>query len=306
MVKWFKDDKELNINIATNYKAMIEDGKPVLVINYLDGKDESTYSCQVGNKKSVGSFVIEEHKDDEVRPFPSLDDQQQKQVILHTDIPSDDVSNITWFKDDKEIDVTNSDKYIITTSQGHVALVLKDMEENKLSTYSCKVGNEVTQVVTMPTDEESQPQRLRSIVADGVTMTEKPQDKDQSTLGSLFPPFITIKGKEKLISQTMREIKIESSCASDEIDSIIWFKNGSRIDLSDKEKYDVVDKSGQVVLVIKDVNLNDEGQYTCFVNDREVSTTSLAFEGNGETLLHVMQTSSQLTSTVTWKEVFCY
>ncbi|XP_077997811.1 obscurin-like [Glandiceps talaboti] len=245
---WLKDHIELDVTDTDKYNATIKDGKAALVIRDVDKDDQAEYTCQVGEMEASTELKITKEPEEILQKHkPEI--RSEKIIMLNTDIPASDVEDTTWFKDGIELDLTDTDKYDVTVKDGKASLVIKDVDKDDQAKYTCQVGSvEASTKLRLPEEPEE------------ILLIQKPERRGKKTVSLTTDIPIT------------------------DVKDTTWFKDGIELDVTDTDKYDVTVKDGKASLIIKDVDKDDQAQYTCQVGSVEASSELILPEEPGETL----------------------
>ncbi|CAF2489671.1 unnamed protein product [Rotaria sp. Silwood2] len=238
----------------------LANGKPVTV---KEGY-ETTYDMKTGiatlsvkniTTKHAGPITIraenaagtaEETVNINVRSAPILlKPLTDTEVITNSDasftceFQSSPTANIQWFHDGKPINATPN-KYDITydTKTNQHKLIIKNTTLNDHGTYSAKATNELGHIQT-----------------------------DAKLYVINAPDFVSgLKDKTVIAKETIElNVKVNGTPQP----TLTWLKAGKEIKPDDK-KYSIVpiDKDGNAKLIIKDINEDDHGLYSCIAKNK--------------------------------------
>ncbi|RXN00522.1 Titin [Acipenser ruthenus] len=144
-VTWSKDKKD--IRAAGNYKITCIDDTPRLTILKADKGDSGQYSCEasndIGKDSCTAQVAVKERRVPPTftkKPSESIEDTEGKIIKLEGRVSGSQPMNISWFKDDQEIQL--SDSYDMSFKSNVVQLCLKKARLSDTGSYTCKVSNE--------------------------------------------------------------------------------------------------------------------------------------------------------------------
>lgn len=137
LVKWFKDDEELEFNDLI--KLSIDGKKQCLSVKNVDITDSGRYSCKVGDEISEAVLTVEEPLVDFTVRLPEVTlVPPNTDAILTVELSNPNVQ-VTWFKKSKII--KQSPKYDIFVEGSVRRLVIHDASGDDISEYSCIAQN---------------------------------------------------------------------------------------------------------------------------------------------------------------------
>ncbi|XP_070569693.1 obscurin-like protein 1 [Ptychodera flava] len=234
-VTWLKDGIEVDLTDIDKFEVKDQSGKVALVIKDIGKDDEGKYSCQVKDEEVSIEMHISEEGPQKV-PVPKVVEKKDyEEVTLETNLPIEDIGDAVWLKDGVEIDITDSDKYVVKADNEKAILVIKNVGPDDEALYTCKAG-------------------------------------DKKVHSNLVLSEADTIGKVKIERQKRQEAILETDLPVSDVSEITWLKDGSVIDTTDTDKYDVRVDDGKAVLVVKDIDAEDEAKYICKVRDKEAST----------------------------------
>lgn len=212
LVRWFKDDKELQF--SEHIQLSIDGKRQKLKIYNSELSDAGVYSCQVGKQKSVARLKVEEPAVEFIKRLPDV-----TLVPLNTDAvfvvelsPSD--VPVKWLKKGKEI--KPSDKYIII-SEGNVRkLIVKNATEEDQTDYTVVALNVQstsklkTEIIETPPKITVDKKDYKVKKGEEVTMeakyTARPQPEDEWTVNGKV--VVTSKKIKKTITESSASLTI--------------------------------------------------------------------------------------------------
>ena len=222
LVRWFKDDKELQF--SEHVQLSIDGKRQKLKIYNTELSDAGVYSCQVGKQKSSAKLTVEQPAVDFIRRLPDV-----TLVPLNTDatfvveLSPPDVP-VKWFRKGKEI--KPSDKYIITSEGGVRKLVVKNVTEEDQTEYTALAANvksssklKIEIIETPPkiiADTKEFKVRKGEDVILEVKYTARPQPTDEWIVDGMLiqkSKRITSKLTESSASLTIRQVEEEDAGA---------------------------------------------------------------------------------------------
>lgn len=183
LVRWFKDDKELQF--SEHIQLSIDGKRQKLKIYNSKLSDAGVYSCQVGKQKSVARLTVEEPTVEFIKRLPDV-----TLVTLKTDatfvveLSLADVP-VKWLKKGKEI--KPSEKHVIISEGNIHKLIVKNATEDDEVDYTVVASNIrstsllKTEIVETPpkitTDKKDYEVKKGDDVTMEVKYTAQPQPK---------------------------------------------------------------------------------------------------------------------------------
>lgn len=205
LVRWFKDDKELQF--SEHVQLFIDGKRQKLKIYNSESSDAGIYSCQVGKQKSSARLTVEEPAVQFIKRLPSVTlVPVNTDAVFEVELNPDDVP-VKWYKKGKEI--KPSDKYVISSSGKTRKLIVKDATEDDETDYSVVAANVQsmsqlkTEMVGTPPKITPEQKEYKVKENDDVTLevkfTGKPQPTDEWTVNG------KVIKKSKKMSKTVTE-----------------------------------------------------------------------------------------------------
>lgn len=143
LVKWFKDDKEIEFDELTTLK--IDGKKQCLSVKNVDVNDAGRYSCHVGDDISQASLSVEEPLVEFLLKLPEVTIvTRNSDATLLVELSNPNV-NVTWFKKNKII--TPAAKYEMFSEGSTRRLIIRDATDEDISNYSCIAHNVKTTTI---------------------------------------------------------------------------------------------------------------------------------------------------------------
>lgn len=234
-VTWFKDGEKITSKSHPKVEMAHEGKVRKLILRKASVHDEGEYTCVLDEDQECRAelYVIE-------LP-PKLLRPLEDQTVAIGDTASFEIelskgdALVKWFKDDKEIRFS---EHIQLSIDGKVQkLKIYDTQREDASTYSCKIGDQIS--VAKLTVEE--PAAQFTLKLPEVTLATKTKDA---------------------------EFTVELSNPDVEV---TWYKKGKKI-VPDK-KHEVFVEGTVRRLVIHNTNEDDEGEITCACENIKSKTT---------------------------------
>ncbi|XP_023933258.1 titin isoform X1 [Lingula anatina] len=224
-----------------------------LSIRDVRSDDEAEYTLKVGDKESTAKVSVEEIPVEITQPLKDISAKESANITLQAEV-SKDTAEVKWLKDGIEIQL---DERHDVEAEGKIRrLSIKDVKSDDEAEYTLKVGDKES---TAKVSVEEIPIEITQLL------------KDISTKESAD---ITLQAE---VSKETAEVK--------------WLKDGVEIKVD--ERHDVEAEGKIRRLSIRDVQSDDEAEYTLKVGDKE-SKAKLSVE---EIPVEIIQPLQDITAT---------
>ncbi|KAG8174364.1 hypothetical protein JTE90_011416 [Oedothorax gibbosus] len=150
LISWFKQDSQGNFNKLSSNPGMNISNDGTLTINNVNENDEGKYRCKASNdveEELIGDFFLtvyvparfeEKFKVESVR--------QGDSAVLRCDVTGDQPISIVWFKDKRELEITEASRYekFETFQKNGVnsELFIRNVDRRDGALYSCTATND--------------------------------------------------------------------------------------------------------------------------------------------------------------------
>jgi len=240
-VTWYKNGEKLEYTPG-KYEISRRENRCILKIKNADPSDAAEYTCEVEGDKTSCKVTIEEPDYDFERPLTDADAYEKETAEFECEV-NDEEATVQWYREDKKIDI-NDPKYFCVQDGKKRRLRIANISGKDEGIYKCMVQNKVTSA--------------KLYVA----------------------PDVVIKEQLKNLRKVEGEVaKMQCKVKNPKNYPIKWFKNGKEITVP-SDKYEVTEEDGRQTLTIKDLKLDDAGDYSCKIGDRETSAKLTVDEGS--------------------------
>ncbi|XP_034744172.1 obscurin isoform X25 [Etheostoma cragini] len=222
------------IKKSHKYDISQEDKVMKLTIHNVSAQDSGEYSCEVvGGATTKAKLEIREPIHQFTKALIDSQAEERSSVALLCET-AQTPSTVIWLKGHTELKAGG--RYEMSQKKGVLTLTIKDLEEKDTDIYTCDVG------------------------------TAKSMAK--VTVNALPASF-----KEKLKNQEKKQGETVTLCCklSKPVDCVQW-KKGSEI-LKAGEKYEMNLQETSCELQIKNLEVEDSGEYSCMCVDQKTSAT---------------------------------
>ncbi|RCN47218.1 immunoglobulin I-set domain protein [Ancylostoma caninum] len=240
-VSWFKDDKPVEIdNVHVISK---EEGSGQFTLTIRDSKvtDKGKYSCRASNVAGEATTEASVHIAKEssapqftefLKPMKVMEKETVKLSVTVSGVPQPQVS---WFKDDKPVEIDNVHTIVKDEGSGHYTLTIHDTKVTDVGKYSCKATNEAGEART-----EASVHITKEVAGPQFTEFLKPmhiQEKETVTLS------VTVTGVPQ--------------------PQVSWYKDNQPVEIDNVHVISKDEGSGHFTLTIHDTKVTDVGRYSC-------------------------------------------
>ncbi|XP_054623330.1 obscurin isoform X7 [Dunckerocampus dactyliophorus] len=222
------------IKKSQKYDIRKEERVMKLVIYSVSAQDSGEYSCEVvGGATTKARLQVKEPIHEFTKALKDIQADEKTSVTMQCET-AQTPSIVTWLKGHTELKAGG--RFEMCQKEGALTLTIKQLKEEDGDIYTCDVG------------------------------TAKSMAK--VTVKALPTTF-----KEKLKNQEVKEGDTVTLCCelSKSAANIQWRK-GSEI-LADGEKYEVKQREASCKLCIKNLEVDDSGEYSCLCGDQKTSAT---------------------------------
>ncbi|EYB87861.1 hypothetical protein Y032_0256g374 [Ancylostoma ceylanicum] len=262
-VEWFKDDKPVEIdNVHVISK---EEGSGQFTLTIQDSKvtDIGKYSCRASNVAGEARTEASVHIAKEssapqftefLTPMKVMEKETVKLSVTVSGVPQPQVS---WFKDDKLIEIDNVHTVVKDEGSGHYTLTIHDTKVTDVGKYSCTATNEAGEART-----EASVHITKEVAGPQFTEFLKPvrvQEKETVTLS------VTVTGVPQ--------------------PQVSWFKDNQPVEIDNVHVVSKDEGSGHFTLTIHDTKVTDVGKYSC-------KATNEAGEARTEATVNIAKASA--------------
>ncbi|GAB1597549.1 hypothetical protein Ahia01_000031400, partial [Argonauta hians] len=203
-----------------------------LVISNVNLNDSGEYSCIIGELSTSAKLHVEEIKPEFTKHLKDLTVKEEEIATFVCELSKENVK-VDWFKNGTKI--TANERIKIVTEKRIQKLIINKVTLEDYGEYSCTIGNVSTKA---------------KLIVDEI--------KPEFTKGL----------KENQVNEFE---DTEFSCeVSKENIQVIWYKDGKQIQ-TDK-RIQTITESKTHKLVIRDVKVEDQGEYKCMIG--EISTSA--------------------------------
>ncbi|XP_023259573.1 obscurin [Seriola lalandi dorsalis] len=222
------------IRKSQRYDISQEDKVMKLIIHNVSAQDSGEYSCEVvGGATTKAQLEIKEPVHNFTEALKDSQADEKSSVTLQC-ATAQTPSTVIWLKGHTELKAGG--RYEMSQKERVLTLTIKHLEEKDTDIYTCDVGTAKT-------------------IA-------------KVTIKALPASF-----KEKLKNQDRKEGEsVTLSCALSKPAANVQWKKGSEI-LEGGEKYEMKQKDTCLELQIKDLKVEDSGDYSCVCGDQKTSAT---------------------------------
>ncbi|XP_077955749.1 obscurin isoform X1 [Gasterosteus aculeatus] len=232
-VKWAKESKA--IKKSQKYDICQEEKILKLTVRNVSAQDSGEYSCEVvGGATTKAKLEIREPIHKFTKALMDSRAEEKSSLTLQCQT-AQTASAVTWLKGHAEL--TAGGRYEMSQKGEILTLTIKHLEEEDTDIYTCDVGT------------------AKSMAK--VTVDAPPANF-----------------KEKLKNQEKKEGESVTLCCklSKPADCVQW-KKGSEIILKSGGKYDMKQEETSCELQIKNLEVEDSGEYYCTCGDQKTSAT---------------------------------
>ncbi|EJD75389.1 immunoglobulin I-set domain-containing protein, variant, partial [Loa loa] len=261
-IDWFKGKSLMQI-VPGKTDRISHDLLEVLVISHLSLMDGDIYSIRVNDVIYPVAYLIVENADassekinDDIHfisPPQTLFVMEGQPSIISCQVGSAD-AKIQWCKDNKKWVTENERIRLETDHFGYHRIIIDKSELEDQGTYYAFLGDQFT-TVTLVVEERIDERE--------VTISALGTDTDEDDYHEYLVPF----GSTATIS-----CELEST---DEVQKLVWRKDGKRIEFSDDGKVEHVVNGLKHYLVIHDTQADDSASYSICINDIEFKIAHL-------------------------------
>ncbi|KAM6989312.1 obscurin [Tautogolabrus adspersus] len=222
------------IKKSQKYEISQEDKVMKLIIHTVSAQDSGEYSCEVvGGATTKAKLEIKEPSHKFTKVLKDSQAEEKSCVTLQCET-AQTPSTVVWLKGHTELKAGG--RYEMSQKEGVLTLTIKHLEEKDTDIYTCDVG------------------------------TAKSMAK--LTVNALPASFI-----ESLKNQEIKEGEsVTLCCKISKPSSNIQWKKGSEI-LKAGEKYGMKQRESSCELQMKNLKVDDGGEYFCICGDQKTSAT---------------------------------
>ncbi|XP_065810254.1 obscurin isoform X2 [Labrus bergylta] len=222
------------IKKSQKYEISQEDKVMKLIIHSVSAQDSGEYSCEVvGGATTKAKLEIKEPSHKFTKVLKDSQAEEKSCVTLQCET-AQTPSTVVWLKGHTELKAGG--RYEMSQKEGVLTLTIKHLEEKDTDIYTCDVG------------------------------TAKSMAK--LTVNALPASFIeNLKNQEKKEGES-----VTLCCKISKPSSNIQWKKGSEI-LTAGEKYRIKQRESSCELQMKNLKVDDGGEYFCICGDQKTSAT---------------------------------
>jgi hypothetical protein len=236
---WLKDNIDIKFSVGSDrFTKKVVENIYTLVIPEAKLEDAGTYACTVKLTKTSCTVKVLEKP---VEVMKMLEDQEvvEKQTATFACSLSKPRLKVSWYKNGQKL---SESKRIQFVQEGKVyKLVINDAQLDDAAEYKIKFGEEAESNAQLMVKDA--PASLKSKLDD--------KEATEEDLSVFFEVELTKKAKRS--------------------DQIKWTLNGKKIDSDVDARYSIESNDKKSKLIIKNVRLEDEGNYALEVNGTKTS-----------------------------------
>ncbi|XP_050925915.1 obscurin isoform X11 [Lates calcarifer] len=222
------------IKKSQKYDISQEDKVMKLTIHNVSAQDSGEYSCEVvGGATTRAQLEIKEPIHKFIKPLKDSQADEKGSVTLQCET-AQTPSVVIWLKGHTELKAGG--RYEMSQKEGVLTLTIKRLEEKDTDIYTCDVGTAKSMAKV-------------TVKALPASFTEKLKNQD----------------KKEGETVTLR-------CELSKPAADVQWKKGSEI-LKAGEKYEMKQQDSSLELHIKDLKVEDSGEYSCVCGDQKTSAT---------------------------------
>ncbi|XP_025423040.1 obscurin isoform X6 [Sipha flava] len=240
-LRFFKGDREitdedLRVQILEVNK---EQGLYELILPDIKPEDAGEYRVVASNKYSEESCSC----------VVTVTNEKDLWAGMQTDIPVDGTPKFTWLKNGKPFNPEERFKVLFKDDEDSLALVFQNVKPEDAGLYTCIAST------------------CHGKISCSAELSVQGVVKD---IHLPYAPRITIESKE-LETKILSTAIIEAKVTSDPSPTIVWFKNDE--ELIENERIKIMFEDDIAAVVIKNVEVEDEGEYKIYAKNDEGSAT---------------------------------
>uniref|UniRef100_A0A8C4S6I9 Ig-like domain-containing protein n=1 Tax=Erpetoichthys calabaricus TaxID=27687 RepID=A0A8C4S6I9_ERPCA len=297
-IVWQKDN--LDIPVGGNVNISVDRNVHILEIRSLQLSDKGLYSCKATNRFGTDLCSAELQVIDKPKKLKPVDSIKGSFAHLECLVSGSLPMSVIWFKDDKEISV--SDKFQCTFYENAACLEINRLDSSDSGSYTCMATNQagsdqcsgplivkgwlycffLSFFLIFMTNGRMFESKVTSAFShlfpppqfnlEPPTITEKPPSKDVlpgsrvqfKVLVSGTPP-LTMKwykdNKDLSLMKPGQSKKFECQVTGTPVITVSWYRDGSEIISSGK--YHISFDNSLVTLEITGASVDDSGLYVC-------------------------------------------
>ncbi|XP_074600440.1 uncharacterized protein LOC141854581 isoform X3 [Brevipalpus obovatus] len=237
LISWFKDGRRLSQSPKVSITQT--DGISKLTLKNANDDNAGLYTCKAdndtGQDETQANVSVNPPQEAPkfIRPLRDIAGQPGKNITLETEVTGFPSPKITWYQNGRKL--SESSNISISESDGICKLVLRNISESSIGTFSCKAENPLGQDETRSNVSVQSPIKF---------------------IKSLPPKMDVPEGDsfrlEAQLSGPLDQAEIK------------WLKDGKEIP-EDRRHRISVDQDGKIVLIVEDSSPNDVGNYQVVV-----------------------------------------
>ncbi|XP_070829419.1 obscurin [Chaetodon trifascialis] len=222
------------IKKSQKYNVIQEDKIMKLIIHNVCAQDSGEYSCEVvGGATTKAKLEVKEPIHKFTKALKDSQAEEKSSVTLQCET-AQTPSTVVWLKGHTELKAGG--RYEMSRKEGVLTLTIKHLEEKDTDIYTCDVGTAKS---------------MAKVTVNALPASFKEELKNQE--------------KNKGETVTLR-CKLSKPVAD------VQWKKGSEI-LKAGEKYEMKQKETSCELQIKNLKIEDSGEYSCVCGDQKTSAT---------------------------------
>ncbi|VDM72968.1 unnamed protein product, partial [Strongylus vulgaris] len=240
-VSWFKDDRPVEIDTVRTIVKDEGQGSYTLTIQDVKVTDVGKYSCKAVNEVGEARTEATVHlaKESTAPQFTEflkpMEIKETETVTLSVTVTGVPQPQVSWFKDDRPVEIDTVRMIAKDEGSGHFTLTIKDSKVTDVGKYSCKAVNEA-----------------------GEAKTEATVNIAKESTAPQFTEFLRpIEVKEA------ETVKLSVTVTGTPQPQIEWFKDDRPIEIDTVRMIAKEEGSGQYTLTIKESKVTDIGRYSC-------------------------------------------
>ena len=260
-IKLLKDNQPLAgfpFDAKSHYKFIDNNDRELtLIIDNVRMEDAGKYTLQIDDgavETSCKVTVIPEEKKSEAKCKPPViildlkNDIQNFEVddniTLKIIVESEEMIQFEWFHDDNKFEQASKlqiNEICESPRQFELKLVMKNAQEIDSGLYYCKISNKY------------------GTVASNITNIRIKEYEESEDIYQSKPRFVEY--FSDIFMDPGNEAKFHCKIVGNPDPKIVWYCNCRKITAN--EKFQLIQKDNYYTLIIKNVDYNDEGEYTC-------------------------------------------
>lgn len=242
-IKWMKNDHELKIDNKHIKMIEEENNSYLLTIDHITKDDAGKYSCKITNE--YGSDITDGNlniagKPSFIQKLSDIEAFENDDIEFKVKISGEPKPKIKWFIDSMEITENANYKFTENKDAGEFTLKIKSVNNSLSGKYTCEASNSVGKESSSGTLSVKESTECPSFVHGLEDMAAKSGEDVKFT--------VKLKGKPK--------------------PTLKWIKDSAELTIDNKKVKVIEEASDSYTLILKGVNHNDSGTYSCEISNK--------------------------------------